>query len=133
MTDSEMRELLAGAKTVAVVGLSTNPAKDSYRVADYLLKQGYKVIPVNPTAESILEQKCVSSLKEIGEPVDIVDVFRRPDDAGKVVEECLDSNNRNVWFQLGTIRPEDAAKAREAGLNLITDHCIMVEHRRLFL
>ncbi len=132
MNDEEIKELLGTAKTIAVVGLSTNPEKDSYRVADYLLKHGYRVIPVNPMADNILGQSCKPTLADINEPVDIVDVFRRPDDALKVAQESLESANRTVWFQLGTIHPADAEKARNLGLKLVTDRCIMREHRRLF-
>ncbi len=132
MTDSEEKELLSTAKIIAVVGLSTNPAKDSYRVAEYLLQQGYRIIPVNPAAETILGQECKPSLAAISEPVDIVDVFRRPEDALKVAQECAETGLKTVWYQLGTISPDDAAKAREMGLELVTDVCIMREHRRLF-
>ena len=132
MTDSEEKELLSTAKIIAVVGLSTNPAKDSYRVAEYLLQQGYRIIPVNPAAETILGQECKPSLAAISEPVDIVDVFRRPEDALKVAQECAETGLKTVWYQLGTISPDDAAKAREMVLELVTDVCIMREHRRLF-
>ncbi len=132
MTDSEEKELLRSARTIAVVGLSTNQAKDSYRVAEYLLQHGYRIIPVNPAAESILGQECKASLAEISEPVDIVDVFRRPEDALKVAQECAATGYKTVWYQLSTISPDDADKARAMGLELITDLCIMREHRRLF-
>jgi len=101
-------------------------------VPDYLIKQGYRVIPVNPKAKSILEMEAKPDLASIGERVDIVDVFRRPEDALSVAQECLDTGNRTAWFQLGTLTPMDKINVREMGLRLITDCCIMREHKRLF-
>lgn len=131
MTDEERAELLITAKTIAIVGMSANPEKDSYKVADYLLKQGYRVIPVNPSAKTILGLECRPDLASIGEPVDIVDVFRRSEDALDVAQQCLNTGNRTIWYQLGTITPMDVINVREMGLGLINESCIMREHKRL--
>ena len=141
MSKEEIREILSACKTIAVVGLSREPEKDSYRVAKYLQKHGYRIIPVNPFADEVLDEKSYKSLLdmpiEIQKEIDIVDVFRRPDDVPSVVEQAaklkrVHGNPHVVWMQLGIFNDKAAAAARKAGLTVIMDKCIMQEHKRLF-
>ncbi len=132
MTDQEMKQLLSEVKTIAVVGLSANKEKDSYKVAEYLLEHGYTVVPVNPTIDQVLGIEASPSLADLEQPVDLVDVFRKPQDALNVAQEALAAGNRKVWYQLGTITPGDAQTARDLGLSIISERCIMREHKRLF-
>jgi uncharacterized protein len=130
-TDQELRDILEQAHSVAVVGLSTNPTKASFEVGDYLYKQGYRILPVNPTIEAALGVRAFKSLRDITEHVDVVDIFRRPEDVGPVVEDAIAIGADVVWMQLGIVNEEAAARARDAGLKVVMDHCMMVEHRRL--
>jgi predicted CoA-binding protein len=130
--DENMRKLLETSRTIAVVGLSDNPERDSFRVAKYLIDQGYDVIPVNPAKSEILGRKSYPNLAEIPKPVDIVDVFRKIDAVPGVVDDAIAINARAVWLQLGLAHHESAEKARKEGLNVVQGKCIKVEHRRLF-
>ncbi len=125
-----VRRMLGQCRTIAVVGLSPNPARDSHRVAAYLLKEGFTVIPVNPKEESILGQKCFPSLAAIGQPVDLVDVFRASEHAPAVAREAVALGAKALWLQEGVVSPEAAAIAQAAGLAFVQDSCLMVEHRR---
>ncbi len=129
--DDELRAILEHAHTVAVVGLSNNPTRASFEVADYLAKQGYRILPVNPTIDQALGVTAYKSLRDITEHVDVVDIFRRPEDVGPVVEDAIAIGADVVWMQLGITNPEAAARAQQAGLKVVMDHCMMVEHRRL--
>lgn len=131
MAEVNLKELLGGAKTVAVVGLSDKPDRDSYRVAEYLQRAGYAIIPVNPVVDEVLGVKAVGSLGEIEGPIDIVDIFRRSDQVGPVVEEAIAAGAKAIWMQLGVINEEAAARAREAGLPVVMDRCIKIEHALL--
>lgn len=124
--------ILKNYRVVAVVGLSTDPARPSYRVAEYLQEHGYRIIPVNPSCESILGEKCYPSLKEIPFPVEVVDIFRKVDAIPAIVAEAIQIGAKAVWMQLELVEPESAQKAREAGLQVVMDHCLKVEHTRLF-
>jgi len=132
-TDAELRGVLGHAKTIAVVGLSDNPERDSNRVARYLQSQGYRVVPVNPMLTEVLGEKAYPSLTAIPPEVrvDIVDVFRRSDKVPPVVDEAIARGAPVVWMQLGVAHPGAAAKARAAGETVFEDLCIMVQHRRL--
>jgi uncharacterized protein len=131
MDDSQLRKLLEEVRTIAVVGLSAEPSKDSYRVASYLKQHGYRIIPVNPRAEEILDEKAYPDLKSIPEPIDVVDVFRRPEFLPEVAEEAVRVRAKVLWMQLG-IRNEEAAQiAATAGMNVVQDACILQEHARL--
>lgn len=125
-----IQELLQGAKTIAVVGLSTESTKASNMVASYLLDEGYRVIPVHPKAEEILEQKAYRSLADIPEPVDVVDVFRPAAEAGAIVDQAIAIGAKSVWFQLRIIDLEAAERAKAAGLLAVVDKCIKMEHGR---
>ncbi len=130
-SDRQMRQILETAKTIAVVGLSDKPDRDSYKVAQYLQQHGYRIIPVNPTVDSVLGEKSYASVTDIPEQVDIVDVFRKPDAVLPVVQEAIDAGASAVWMQLGVVNQEAADKAEAAGLQVVMDRCIKIEHGRL--
>jgi predicted CoA-binding protein len=129
--DKEMKEILLSVKTIASVGVSSNPEKESYEVVAYLKEQGYRIIPVNPTAPEILSEKTYPSLGNIPEKVDVVQVFRKPEDVPPVVEEAIKIGAKVVWMQAGIVNEEAAQKAREAGLQVVMDACMRATHRRL--
>jgi len=129
--DQKLINILKSANTVASVGLSSNPQKESYGVVLYLKEQGYKVIPVNPTATEIMGEKVYSSLSAIPEKVDVVQVFRKPQDVPPVVEEAIRIGAKVIWMQEGIVNYEAARKAEEAGLRVVMDACMRASHRRL--
>ena len=114
-------EQLRNSKTIAVVGLSDNPARDSHRVSSYMQSQGYRIIPVNPMIEEALGEKSYPDLKSVPEPIDMVDIFRRSELVPPVVDEAIDVGVRYIWMQDGVINPEAAAKAEAAGIPVIMD------------
>ena len=126
-----IREILISANTVASVGLSSNPDKPSYGVVSYLHGQGYKIIPVNPTASEILGEKVYPSLSDIPDKVDVVQVFRKPEDVPPVVEEAIKIGAKVIWMQEGIVNYEAAQKAEEAGLQVVMDACMRATHKRL--
>lgn len=130
----KITELLEGASTIVVVGCSPKPERDSHRVAAYLQEAGYRVIPVNPVAEEILGQKVYPDLASIPPEIeiDIVDVFRRPEHIPSVLDAVLDRGAGALWLQLGCAHPESEERAAEAGLDVVSDKCIKVEHRNRF-
>lgn len=123
--------ILRSAKVVAIVGLSADRKKPSYGVAHYLKEHGYRIIPVNPREETILSEKSYASLSEIPEPVDVVDVFRRSEKVPGVVDEAISIGSKAVWLQEEVVNEEAAARAREAGLQVVMDKCIKKEHQRM--
>jgi predicted CoA-binding protein len=127
----EIRAILRDSKTVAVVGISDKPDRPSYYVSEYLQQHGYRIIPVNPTLTEVLGERCYATLREVPEPVDIVDVFRRSEAVPPVVDEAIAIKAKTVWMQEGVIHEKAAAKARAAGLNVVMDRCILKEHARL--
>ncbi|WP_068808768.1 CoA-binding protein [Thauera phenolivorans] len=126
-----LRRLLQETKTIAVVGLSPRPDRPSNEVATYLQRAGYRIIPVNPACEEVLGEKCYPSLREIPVPIDLVDVFRRPEDVMPIVEDAITIGARALWLQLGVIAPQAAARAEEAGLKVVMDRCTKIDHRAL--
>jgi len=128
---SAIKKLLATSSTIAVVGLSPKESRPSNMVARYLIKAGYRVIPVNPGQEQILGLPCFPSLSAIRAPVDIVDVFRRSEETGPIVEEAISIGARAVWLQEGVVNAEAAAKARAAGLLVVMDQCLKTVHYEL--
>ncbi len=130
-TDADIASLLRRSRTIAVVGLSGSPSRDSYRVAAYLLARGYDITPVNPLIGEALGRKAVPDLGSIGHPVDIVDVFRRREYVPAIVEDAVRTGARALWLQFDTVDEEAAERASAAGLDVVIDRCIMVEHRRL--
>ena len=129
--DQEMRDILLSANTVASVGLSSNDEKESYWVAFYLKEQGYKIIPVNPKATEIFGEKVYASLSDIPDKVDVVQIFRKPEDVPPVVEEAIEIGAKVVWMQEGIVNEDAAKMAREAGLQVVMDACMRAAHRRL--
>ena len=129
--DQMMKEILLSSKTIASVGLSGNQQKESFWIASYLKEQGYRVIPVNPTATEILGEKAYPDLSSVPEKVDIVQVFRKPEDVPPVVDEAIKIGAKVVWMQEGIVHEEAAQKARDAGLQVVMDACMRGTHRRL--
>ena len=115
-------------RTIAVVGLSPKPERASHDVARYLLAQGYKIIPVNPVQEEILGLKCYPNLSAIPEPVDLVDVFRRPEHCPPIAKEAVAIGAKALWLQLGIANDEAASIASDGGLLVVMDRCIKIEH-----
>ena len=125
-----VQEIIETCKTVAVVGLSPQPNRDSYVVAQYLQSQGYRIIPVNPRVEEVLGEKSYPDLVSIPVPVDVVDVFRRPEKVLPLVEQAVEIGVRAVWMQKGVVNQEAAALARAAGLMVVMDMCLECEVRK---
>jgi len=128
ITIREIASVLQSAKTIAVVGASGNPSRDSYSITSFLLRHRYNVIPVNPNYDEILGLKCYPSLLDIAEDVDIVDVFRRPEDVPSVVEDAISKNAGMVWMQPGAFNAAAAERAEAAGLKVVADRCIKVDY-----
>ena len=122
-------ELLKGAKTIAVVGLSDNPLRVSHGVSAYMQGQGYRIIPVNPRIESSLGERAYASLGEVAEKIDIVNIFRRAEFVEEVVEQGIALKVPAIWMQEGVIHERAAEKARQAGIFVVMDRCILKEHR----
>lgn len=129
--DQEIKDLLTRSKTIAVVGLSDKPERDSYRVAQYMQEKGYRIIPINPRVKEVLGEKAYPNLAAVPGPVDIVNVFRRSEEVPGVVKEALALKPAAVWLQLGVISEEAAALAKDRGLPLVMDRCLKIEHGRL--
>lgn len=131
--DAEIKALLEGARTIALVGASDRPDRPSYRVMAMLQDHGYRVIPVNPqiTGEHVHGEFVFRELAQIGEPIDIVDIFRRPIAAGEAVDEAIAVGAKAVWMQLGVINEDAAARAEAAGLKVVMDRCPAIEIPRL--
>jgi predicted CoA-binding protein len=127
----QVKRLLASARTIAVVGLSDNPVRISYQVAEEMQSRGYRIIPVNPNVSEVLGEKAFSSLVEIDFPVDIVNVFRRSDKVLPVVEEAIRIKPHAIWMQLGVVNNEAALLAKTNGIEVVMDRCIKVEHALL--
>jgi predicted CoA-binding protein len=133
LPDERLREVLTRARTIAVVGLSDKPQRDSNEVARYLQGQGYRIVPVNPMLTEVLGERAYPSVTAIPSEirVDIVDIFRRSDEVPPVVREAIERGVPTVWMQLGVEHAGAAATARAAGAIVVEDLCIMVQHRRL--
>jgi len=128
--ESAIRKILDEARTIAVVGFSSNPAKAGYYVPAYLQKQGYRIIPVNPNLSEGLGEPAYPTLAEVPEPIDLVLVFQRSENVPPFVDEAIAVGARAVWLQLGIAHEAAAEKARAAGLDVVQDACMLVEHRR---
>jgi uncharacterized protein len=129
--DQILKDILLSAKTIASVGLSSNRAKESYGIADYLKGQGYHIIPVNPTTSEVLGEKAYPDLESVPEKIDVVQVFRKPEDVPPVVDSAIKAGAKVVWMQEGIVNEEAAEKARAAGLQVVMDACMRATHRRL--
>lgn len=132
-SNADIAELLTNARTIAVVGASDRPSRPSYGVMNFLQHWGYRVIPVNPqiTGEHVLGEFVWRELAQIGVPIDIVDIFRRPDKAMEAVEQAIFVGAKAVWMQIGVVNHEAAAKAEAAGLKVVMDRCPKIEISRL--
>lgn len=130
-SDNQIKEILQKSRNVAVVGLSGNSEKDSYRVARYMMEKGYKIIPVNPREDEIMGLKSYPDLTSIPEKIDIVNVFRRSEYLPSVVEEALQVGPDCIWTQLGVAEEDSAARAESRGITVVMDRCIKIEHNRL--
>ncbi len=129
--DAELRNVLTSAHTVATVGVSSNPEKPSYGIFQYLAEAGYNMIPVNPTVPEVLGRKSYPDLKSIPEKIDVVQVFRKPEDVPAVVEQAIQAGARVVWMQEGIVNQQAAERAEQAGLKVVMDRCMMKTHQRL--
>ena len=127
----KIAELLRSAKTIAVVGLSNNPARTSYGVSAYMQSQGYRIIPVNPAISEALGEKAYPTLSEVPEKIDIVNVFRRPEHVPEVVDEAIRLGVPAIWMQEGVVHEAAAEKARQAGIFVVMNRCILKEQGRL--
>ncbi len=127
-----LRRILKSSRTIAVVGLSADWFRPSYFAAKYMLEHGYRIIPVNPRYPEILGQKCHASLRDIPEPVDLVDVFRKTEDVLPIAEDAIAIGAKVLWQQIGVTNEAAADRARAAGLDTVMDRCVKIEHGRLF-
>jgi uncharacterized protein len=125
------QEILKSCHTIAVVGLPSNPDRTSNRVAGYMQQHGYRIIPVNPNETQVLGETCYASLSDVPEKIDVVDIFRKSDDVPPVVEEAIKAGVKAVWMQEGIVNEPAAQKARQAGIEVVMDKCILKEHHRL--
>jgi len=123
-------KILNECRTIAVVGLSSQPGRPSYGVAAYMQRAGYRVIPVNPNEAAVLGEKAYGLLAEVPEKIDLVDVFRRPEEAGKAVDQAIEAGARAVWLQEGVIDRAAAQRALDAGLMVVMDRCWLKERAR---
>jgi uncharacterized protein len=130
-SDQQIKDLLSNAHTIAVVGLSSSRFRASYGVSQYMQSAGYRIIPVNPNEQQVLGEKAYARLEDIPEKIDVVDVFRRPEFVPEVVDAAIRMGARAIWMQEGVADEAAAQRAREAGLFVIMDSCILKEHRRL--
>lgn len=131
-SDKDLKEIFSECKTIAVVGLSDKPNRDSFKVAQYMQQQGYRIIPVHPRVKEVLGEKAYKTLAEIPDKVDLVNVFRKSEDTPQVVEQAIPLKPQNIWLQLGIANDISAALAQDAGISYVQDMCIKVEHARLF-
>jgi predicted CoA-binding protein len=133
MDDSDkLRRILRTSRTIAVVGLSGQWHRPSYFAAKYMQEHGYRVIPVNPTYETILGEKSYKTLRDIPEKVDIVDCFRKSAEIPAIAEDAIAIGAKVLWMQLGVVNPEARRRAESAGLEVVEDHCVKIEHGRFF-
>jgi len=131
--DEDIHDLLAGTRTIAMIGASDRPDRPSYGVMAYLQNRGYRVLPVNPqiTGEHVHGEFVWRELSQIGEPIDMVDIFRRPEAAGEAVDQAIAAGARSVWLQIGVINQAAAARAEAAGLQVVMNRCPKIEIPRL--
>jgi predicted CoA-binding protein len=125
--------LLRNAKTIAVVGLSNRRTRPSYGVSEYMQAAGYRIVPVNPNESEVLGEKAYPTLDDVPERIDIVDIFRRSEAVPEIVDAAIRIGARGVWMQEGVVHEDAADKARAAGLEVVMDHCILKEHRKMLV
>ncbi len=127
-----LRRILKQTRTLAIVGLSANWYRPSFFAAKYMQEHGYRIIPVNPAYEEVLGEKCYPSLKEIPEQIDMVDCFRKSEDNEPIAKQAIEIGAKVLWMQLGVMNENAARMARDAGLEVVQDRCVKIEHGRLF-
>ena len=127
-----LRRILKANHVIAVVGLSANWWRPSFFVAKYLQDHGYRVIPVNPAYQEVLGEKCYASLKDVPEKVDMVDCFRKSEEIPALADDAIAIGAQCLWMQLGVVNDEAATRAQSAGLDVVMDRCVKIEHGRLF-
>jgi uncharacterized protein len=125
-----IKKILSEAKTIAVVGLSSDPSRASYSVSKYIQSKGYRIIPVNPNEREVLGEKAYPTLQDVPEKIDLVNIFRRPQEAGQFVDEAIAMGVKAVWMQDGVIDIAAAQRALDAGLDIVMDDCLLRQHRR---
>ena len=130
-SDQQLKELLQKAHTIAVVGLSSSRFRASYGVSQYMQSAGYRIIPVNPNEQEVLGEKAYARLEDVPEKIDVVDVFRRSEFVSEIVDAAIRVGARAIWMQEGVVNEAAAQRARDAGLFVVMDACILREHRRL--
>ena len=131
MDETSIKSILENSKTIAVVGCSSNPEKAANRIPKYMKDHGYKIIPINPNSENVLEEKSYKSILDVKERVDIVDIFRPSEDCLEVVKEAIKIKPKVIWMQSGIINDEARKLAEQHGIKVVMDKCLMVEHRKL--
>lgn len=131
LDDAALGRILHGTRTIAIVGISDREERDSHRVARYLQRAGYRIVPVNPRLETVLGEPCYPDLASVPVAVDLVNVFRRAEAAPAIARAAAEAGARSLWMQLGVVSEEAAAIARGEGLQVVMDRCIKVEHQRL--
>jgi len=129
---AEIAHMLQAARTIAIVGLSDKPDRASFRVAKYLQHNGYRIVPVNPNVMEVLGEPAVARLREVKIPVDVVDIFRKPEFVPEIVEDAIAIGAKAVWMQEGIVHNGAAQRARRAGLQVVMNKCMMKEHSRIF-
>ncbi len=127
----EIKGILRKCRTIAVVGISPKESRDSHRVAKYLIKQGYEIVPVNPGQRKILEKPCFKTLSDIPFPIDLADLFLNPKRVPAVVDQAIDIGVQFIWMQEGVVHNRAAQKAREKGIEVVMNRCIMKEHMKI--
>ncbi len=132
MNDAQLKEIFENSHTIATVGLSSNPQRPGYYVPEYLMLKGYNVIPVNPMLKDAFGQKAYPDLLAVPEKVDVVQIFRPPEEVPAIVEQAIKIGAKVVWMQLGAANPDAAKAAETAGLAVVMNKCMMIEHKRLF-
>jgi uncharacterized protein len=130
-SDREIKELLGNAHTIAVVGLSSSRSRASYGVSQYMQSAGYRIIPVNPNEQQVLGEKAYARLEDVPDKIDVVNIFRRSEFVPEIVDAAIRKGARAIWMQEGVVDEAAAQRAREAGLFVVMDSCILKEHRRL--
>lgn len=131
-TNEEIKEILSNYKVVAVVGISNKPDRDSFRVASFLKGRGYKIVPVNPNHDTVLGEKCYPSLSSIPFPVEIVDIFRKPEAVLPIADEAVKIGVKVVWMQIGVVNNEAAERLIKNGIKVVMNKCMMIEYNNLF-
>ena len=131
MNDAQLKRIMESTRTIASVGLSSNPDKPSYWVVAYLQSQGYRIIPINPGASEILGERAYPDLLSIPDAIDVVQLFRSAEDVPPFVEQAIQVGAKVVWMQEGIVKEAAAQRARRAGLQVVMDHCMRAQHRRL--